>query len=226
MSLFGYLGKKAADRAVTRAGATLGNKLGVSNKVISKTYRYTGDDDHCRLVISQDIYNLKETFEVFDSNGNVKYKIKGKIFSLKHKLRIYDLHNKCIAKIREKIFTICNPFSLRTKKKSFVIYIDNKKIGKINGYTRLGKLLFKTTFNKWELDSNFLHTNYKVKNGNEIELEAYKEYETREELYWVDITSEEQELLGLIYVLVVDCYLLSKSQDNYRRNKKIRRKYF
>ncbi|MBE6132587.1 MAG: hypothetical protein E7180_04265 [Erysipelotrichaceae bacterium] len=58
-------------KAVTRAGAALGDKIGVSKKnTYSNKYEFNGNDEYCRLIISQDIYNVKEYLVIYENWGS------------------------------------------------------------------------------------------------------------------------------------------------------------
>lgn len=53
MCLFKFIDRKAVGKAVTRAGAALGDKIDVSKKnTYSNKYEFNGNDEHCRLIIS------------------------------------------------------------------------------------------------------------------------------------------------------------------------------
>lgn len=61
----------------------LGGKV-VENRNKEKKYISESDIGRNRLVLNQYVYRIKEIFEVYSNNKEIKYIVKGKLLSLKH----------------------------------------------------------------------------------------------------------------------------------------------
>lgn len=43
-----------------------------------------------QLLIKQKVFSIRDKFDIYDENQNVKYRVESSLFSLKYKLTVYD----------------------------------------------------------------------------------------------------------------------------------------
>ena len=213
--------KKGVELGVAITGAAAGEELekGMQNNKVEKTNKFLKNEkiSNTRLVVSQDLYKMRESFQIFDNNEKVKYIVKGKLISATHNLTIYDYTGKNkLGEVKEKLISIRSPLSLESHPQDFVLYINGKKLGKIRSRFSFAKPKFKCDFNNWIIDGNFIGSKYKVTIDKKLVMEVDKIIALREDLYFVDIINSEDELLCLMIALTIDCSISSKVRDNDR----------
>ena len=216
-----HIVKKGAELGIAITGAAAGEALekGMQKNKEKKTSKFLDDEKsgHIRLVVSQNLYKIRESFQIYDSEENVKYIVKGKLISATHNLTIYDSTGKNkLGEVKEKLISLRSPLSLESHPQDFVLYINGKKLGKIRSRFSFAKPKFKCDFNNWIIDGNFIGSKYKVTNEKKIVMEVDKKIALREDLYFVYIINSEDELLCLMIALTIDCSISSKVRDNDR----------
>ena len=136
MGLLGFIGKLIVKDAVeTGAGIAAGAALDAmessnTKKRKNKIKKFTKEEvaGHTRLILSQNIYKLKEDFKIYDQNENLKYIVKGKLLSATHDLSVYDSTGKIkLGQVVQKLISLRSPLSIESHPQDFVIYIKGKK---------------------------------------------------------------------------------------------------
>ena len=79
-----------------------------------------------------------------------------------------------------------------------------------------GKRKFKFTFNNWTLEGNIFGLKYKVLDGKEKVMEVSEKVWTIGDVYYLDITNPDNELLCILILLAIDSSHTLKSSDNKR----------
>lgn len=231
MGILGFIGKKIVEKTAEVGVAVVAVKTGealensVNNSKRKKTKRFIEKkvEGHTKLLLSQDLDKLKETFKVYDQDEKVKYVVKGKLISATHELSIYDEtgENK-LAEVKEKLIALRSPLSLDSHPQDFVLILNGKKIGMVKSRYSIGKQKFECTYNGWKILGNFIGSSYKVYNKEEVVMKVDKKLALHEDLYFVDILNKEDELLCLMIALAIDSSMSSKTRDNRRA---LRRKF-
>ena len=211
---------KACDVGIKACDAANKKVTESNEKKIDKFFQGV-TDGHSRLIIAQKPYTFKESFKIFDERENVKYIVKGKLVSATHNLTVYDTNGKVVlGSVREKLISLRSPFSLEAHPQDFVIEIGGKKLGKMKSRFALGKRKFRFTFNNWNLEGNILGLKYKVLDGKEKVMEVGEKILTIGNVYYVDITNPDNELLCILILLAIDSSHTSKLNDNKRTLKR------
>jgi uncharacterized protein YxjI len=236
-SIFKHTVGKAIEHTVGYAVADVGIKAcDAASKKLKETSEKKVDtffdgaaDGHSRLIVGQKPYTFKESFQIFDERENVKYVVKGKLVSATHDLTVYDASGKIkLGRVKEKLVSWRSPFSMEAHPQDFVIEMGGKKLGKMKSRFSFGKRKFKFTFNNWTLEGNIFGLKYKVLDGKEKVMEVSEKVWTIGDIYYLDITNPDNELLCILILLAIDSSRTSKSSDNKRtmRRKTRRLRYW
>lgn len=215
-----------ADDAIDAIDKTINNiETNNTKKRKAKIKKFIAQtvEGHTKLILSQNIYKLKEDFKVYDQNENLRYIVKGKLFSSTHDLSVYDSSgNVKLGQVVQKLISFRGPFSKESHPQDFVLYINGKKIGKIKSTYSSLTSKYKLDFNDWMIEGNFIGNIYKVKNKHKEIMRVEEKFVLNEDLYFLDILSDEDELLCLLIALAIDSSKSSKTQDNKRTKRKKR----
>ena len=150
-----------------------------------------------KFYIKQKVISLKDRFNVYDENQNVKYTVKGKYFSLLNKLKLLDEHEELIYHAEKKLFRLLpkyiifdtNHTQLATIKKQlalrprYEIFMHDKKLN---------------------IDGTFLGHNFTISDESGSLASIHKKYISWGDTYEIDIFNETYLNLILFIVIVID----------------------
>lgn len=166
---------------------------------------YKKNPDHVYLLVTRPIKSIKETYNVYDINHNVRYTVKGELVSLKAHLHIKDANKKEVGFIKENLIALRNPIKLvhEDNPKDFVVEVHGEKIGKIKTAPSYTRTRFEIGFNGWSAEGDIFKNNYTVYKGNEIAMRTTEEFTLGKDTYLIDIYDKKNELLGLIVAVTL-----------------------
>lgn len=215
----------ASEKAINKCDQ-LGEKVVENRNKEIKKYISESDIGRNRLVLNQYVYRIKETFEVYSNNKEIRYIVKGKLLSLKHQLSIYDHTGKNkLGEVRESLIALRMPLiNMEKKPKNFVLFIGGKRIGVIKTKFSLLHNKFKIGFNNWTIVGDLFGLKYKIKENDKTIMEVDQQISFSKDLYYLDIAEEKDELLCLMIALVIDSTHSTKYEDNTRLVKKVVRR--
>lgn len=177
---------------------------------------------HSHLFVSQIRDTIKEKYNIYDCNKNIKYTVKGELMSMKHHLHVFDASSHTeIGSVTEKLIAVRSPFSFDSNPKDFVIEASGKKIGKVKTKAAFAKQKFDVTFNGWSVEGDVFGKNYTVidKDGNTVMIASQK-LSYVNDMYFVDITNPEDEFYCLLIILALDSASMTKGAETKRAIKK------
>lgn len=225
MGLFSFAKKKIVKQiskvGIVVAGSALGEVWEQADtkrkKRIKNEFLSDKSITHTRLVVSQNIYKLKEDFKIYDQNQNLKYIVRGKILSLMHNLSIYDATGKIkLGQVIQKIISLRMPYTFESHPQDFVLFLKGRRIGKIKSRFSIGYHKYKCNFNNWIIEGNFIGNVYKVRDKKRVIMRVEEKVVLHEDLYFLDIFSMEDEVLCLLIALAIDSVKTSKVHDDDR----------
>lgn len=148
-----------------------------------------------KLLIKQRVFSWRDSYDVYDEYGNVKYVVKAELFSLGHQLHVYDVHERELGVIHEKAFKLLPAFEIEvggrikgTLQKKFTFFKPNYEID----------------YNGWRVEGDFLGWNYDVYEGCSSIMHISKELFQWGDTYVIEYGDPEQELDGLLLVIAID----------------------
>ena len=131
-----------------------------------------------KLLLKQKVFSWFDSYNIYDENENVIYKIKGE-YSWGHLLRIYDESDNDLGFIEQKMFTWFPKFILNVGSKEYILI---KKFAFV-------KEIFNIEDLDIEVTGNFWRWNYEI---------SYTD------VYELDIKNKDDALLILEIVLSID----------------------
>ena len=144
------------------------------------------------LLLKQKVFSWFDSYNIYDENENVIYKIKGE-FSWGHLLRIYDESDTEVGLLKQKVFTLFPKFTLRIKDKEYLL---NKE------FTFL-KEVFSIDDLDVEVKGDFWGWNYEIKKRDELIARISKKL-SYTDVYEINIKNEKNSVLVLLIVLSID----------------------
>ena len=145
-----------------------------------------------KLLLKQKVFSWFDSYNIYDENENVIYKIKGE-FSWGHLLRIYDESDNDLGFIERKMFTWFPKFILNVGSKEYILI---KKFAFV-------KEIFNIEDLDIEVTGNFWRWNYKIKRHGEVIAKVLKKFSYMD-VYELDIKNKDDALLILEIVLSID----------------------
>ena len=148
-----------------------------------------------KLLIKQKVFSIRDKFNVFDENENVKYKVESSLFSLKYKLTVYDQYDNEMGVITQRFFSFMPKFDVEIK---------GQNVGTIRKKFKMFSNNYDIDYNGWRVEGNFLGWNYNVVNGFNVVARIDKEIFHWGDTYVINYSNEEDELNALLLVLAID----------------------
>lgn len=148
-----------------------------------------------RLLIKQKVFSIKDSFNVYDENENVKYTVKGEFFSLGKKLHVYDAEGNEIGMIRQKVLAWLP---------KFIVEIGGQQVGMIRkGFTFFIDK-YDVDYKGWTVQGDLLDWDYSVYQGSERVLDIQKKILSWGDTYMIDIMNPQDEIPAIMLVLAID----------------------
>ena len=156
-----------------------------------------------RLLFKQKFLSLLDSYDVYDGNNNVQFKVKGQ-FSFGHSFIIYNKYNEEVGALKQKIFTILPQYT---------IYKNKEELGTITKRISFIHPKFDVSFGGYTVEGDFFEWDYKVlKEGRHIATIS-KKILSLTDTYIIDVIDEEA-LIVLMIVLSIDSIKDRRSQHN------------
>ncbi len=148
------------------------------------------------LYIKQKVFSFKDKFDIFDCNGNVKYKAEGEFFSLGKKLHVYDMNGAEVIYIRQRLITFLPKYEISV--------LGSETVEIVKNFT-----LFKHeyTIPQWniKIHGDFFAHEYSVEQNGSPIAQLSKEWLSWGDTYNICIYNPGDEFVALAAILVVDC---------------------
>ncbi len=154
------------------------------------------------LYIKQKVFSLKDKFNVFDFNENIKYRAEGEFISLGKKLHVYDNNNNEVIYIKQKLLTFLPKYEISVAGLETVEIVKNFTFFK-----------HEYTIPAWnmKIHGDFFAHEYTVEYGGNVIAELSKQWLTWGDTYRINIFNPRDELVALAAILVVDCCMESNN---------------
>lgn len=147
------------------------------------------------LLFKQKMFSWFGAFEVFDTEGNTVYTVKGKL-ALGHKLQVYNAAGVHIATLREELMHLMPHFK---------IMIGDREAGTLKGKLSLLKQKFEIEDCGWQIQGDVLNWNYTVLDKNDnLVMAARKKIWHMTDTYALEIENPGDALMCLMVVLGID----------------------
>ena len=151
-------------------------------------------DDNMILTQKQKILSWFDSYDIYDENDNIVYKVKGKL-SWGHKLEIYDKNGNYLGKVVEKVITLLAKYEF---------FVGERSVGFLKKKLTILRPKFELECNNWKIDGNVWEWNYTVRSGGNIIMRCDKKIISLRDTYRMDITDEKDALLCLMIALSID----------------------
>lgn len=148
-----------------------------------------------KLLIKQRVFSWRDTYDIYDEDGDVKYLVKSQFFSLGHQLHVYDTHEKEIGAIKERLLNFLPTFDIE---------MNGIKKGRIQKKFTFFKPKYEVDFNGWRVEGDFLGWNYDVYQACSAVMHISKEVLHWGDTYVIDFANPDDELMGLLLVIAID----------------------
>ena len=154
-----------------------------------------------KLVLKQRILSWFDSFNIYDEDGNIYFKVKGKL-AWGHKLVIYDAAGNEVGMVREKIIDILPHFNL---------FKDGEKVGCISKKLTVLRPKFKIDFRDWDVDGDWMQWDYSIrdKRGRQV-ARIYKKLLRLVDTYVIDVPDPADVIPALMVVLAIDAEKCSR----------------
>lgn len=148
------------------------------------------------LLIKQRVFSWTDTYDVYDTDLNAKYYVRGDFFSLGHRIRIFDKYTGqelgCVA---QRLLTLLPTFD---------IIIDGQLVGTVKKKFTLFTQDYLVDYRGWDVAGDFLGWDYAVTDGNRDVMSISKEWLTWGDTYTLSYSDPADELPGLLLVIAID----------------------
>ena len=148
-----------------------------------------------QLLIKQKVFSIRDKFDIYEENQNVKYRVESSLFSLKYKLTVYDTYGNELGVITQKVFTLMPKYDVE---------INGNYIGQIKQKFTFFKPKYEVDYNGWSVEGNIMGWNYSVNKGFNLIASIKQKIISWGDTYVIDFINQEDELMILMLVLAID----------------------
>lgn len=151
---------------------------------------------HMELLIKQRVFSWTDTYDVYDSDMNAKYFVKGDFFSLGHRIRIFDKYTgEELGYVQQRLLTLLPTFD---------IVINGQIVGTVKKRFTLFTQDYQVDYRGWDVAGDFLGWDYRVTEGSRDVMSISKEWFTWGDTYTLSYCNPVDELPGLLLVIAID----------------------
>lgn len=157
-----------------------------------------------KFYVKQKFLSLKENFDIFDENGNVKYYVEGKFFSINNQFTLFDVSGNELYQISSEIFTLLPHYSLLKNgqvianiRKKFTLFEDEFVIDELN----------------WHVHGDFYSHDFEITEGNKTIASIRKKWFTLGDSYEFDIADSSNVELVLAIIIMIDKVIDSRQRN-------------
>lgn len=148
------------------------------------------------LLIKQRVFSWTDTYDVFDTDWNAKYFVKGDFFSLGHTIRVFDkFTGEELGCVQQRLLTLLPTFD---------ILVDGQIIGTVRKKFTFFTQDYEVDYRGWDVEGDFLGWDYRVLGRNREVMSISKEWLTWGDTYTLRYDSPADELPGLLLVIAID----------------------
>ena len=151
-----------------------------------------------KLALKENVFSLKESFQVLNEEGNPVYEVAGKLLSLGHKLTVTDMDGQEVAYIHQKVLSLTPKYFME---------ISGQEEAELKGHITLLKphYTLETDSGKWEIRGDFTAHEYEMKRGREEAASVAKKWFSWGDTYLLDVADDADVLTALGVMLAIDC---------------------
>lgn len=154
------------------------------------------------LYIKQKVFSWGDKFNIYDENGDERYRVQGEVFSLGKKLHIYDLNDVEVGYIHQKVWALLPRF--------FIARGGEDVAEVVKKFTFLKPKYTVEAFG-WEVTGKFTGHEYSVMQGDREIVSVYKKWFTWGDTYAISIADGVDEINALAVALVIDACIAQSS---------------
>ena len=149
-----------------------------------------------KLVIKQKLVALSDSFNVYDEQDNIKYKIVADIVSVTPTYRVFDSNDKLLGVIRRKIVS-----ALPT----YIITIDDKEVGKISKKLSFVHPKYDIQYKGYKAVGDIWTWNFKVENSDGKPVaNIKKELMHLTSVHAIDILDDKSEIDIVMLIVIIE----------------------
>lgn len=149
-----------------------------------------------KLYMKQKVFSFRDSFTVYDENGEPKYTVKGEIISFGKKLHVFDRSGREIIFIAQRLLTFLPRYTVQIN--GVAEFEIKKEFSFIKPYYTIAE-------NDIEIRGEFLSHEFEIIRAGGVIATLRKEWFTWGDSYALEILSPAYELTALAAVLVIDC---------------------
>lgn len=169
-----------------------------------------------RLYIKQKVITWRDTFHVYDENGDVVFKVKGELISIGHKLHLYDAKGVEKLEIKEKLIKLLPAYKIEV--------VDGEHYELVKKITLL-ESQYKLKDLDWVIDGGILEHNYEIKKKRKTIASVHQKWLSIGDSYCIEILDEDVDPAIVVAVMIaIDCIELDKHKEDDEKDKKKHKK--
>lgn len=154
-----------------------------------------------RLLFKQKLFSWFDSYDIFDEEENIVYKVKGQ-FSWGHCLKIFDKKGNEVGKVKQKVFAWYPRFDF---------YKNGEHIGFISRVFSPFKPKYHIDYNDWDVVGNWIEWDYDIINESGARIAGIsKEIFKLTDTYVIDVANPKDALCALMIVLSIDAEKCSR----------------
>ena len=155
------------------------------------------------LIIKEKIMSFLDSYDVYDENGDVVYKIKGSI-SFGHCFKVYNKYDEEVAVLKEEVLRLLPRFK---------IIVNDECIGHIKKELTFLRPKFEIDFKGWRVHGNIWEWDYSIYDDRDTIAEISKKIISFTDTYTIKVFKDEDELYVLLVVAAIDAIKCSQAGD-------------
>lgn len=149
--------------------------------------------------IKQKVFTFKDSFTIYDENGDVYFTVKGNLGLIRKKLYVYDQSGRERFFLKQKLFCYY-PAYLPT----MFIYQENQYLGKVRTKFTFLKKNYVTNYKDWYMEGSFLGLDLKIHSKDSEVVEVHKKFMSFGDAYEIVVFDDNEADIALAIILGID----------------------
>ncbi len=154
-----------------------------------------GGDD-VELYIKQRVFSWGDSYDVYDGQGNPKYRVQSELFSFGHQIHVFDARTGVeVGSVHQHILSLF---------KTFDIVIGGQICGTVQREISLFVPRYTVDYRNWDVEGDFFGWDYTVNSGTGAVMTISKEWLSWGDTYTLRFQNLADEIPGLLLVIAID----------------------
>lgn len=151
-----------------------------------------------KLYIEQRVFTFGSKFDVWNEDGEIRYKVEGEIFTLGKKLHIYDSEGEEVAYVQQKLMSFLP---------KYFVFVGQDQVATIVKEFTFMRPQYHIEGTSWRVDGDFLGHDYSILDGDTTIAYLHKKWMSWGDCFEIEYDDAADEKMLLAVILAIDAVM-------------------